>query len=312
MSAIDGRIRVGAVGVRPGEASGLLTELPDGLFEAVAFSDEGLEPSGGAGFKLTHRPDFNNLLEDEGIDLVLVDGPVELRGDFTARALSAGKHVVTARPFADTFADAYRMARKARQADRIVTCQMPARLDGLFRKVRGGVGADAVGEVFAVEHRVWLPEPLEAGAKEGLLVKHGVDLLDQTLLVLGTEVRDVRTFVRERREEVDWHFRVELSLRNGGWAVTEMMAGAPTAPPRWTVLGETGCLRSEGERLIRWAPDGGEEGGAEFPQIDFWQNVHGAVTSGVPLENTARQIVRAFRVWEAALESIGEPGPVSV
>lgn len=312
--SLHGPVRVGAVGVRPGDADGILGVVPRGnLFEIAAFSDEGLEPAHVERPPIPHVPDYNQLLDRQDLELVLVDGPVELRRDLAMRALKAGKHVVVARPFADTFGDAYKMARLARQQERLVTCEMPRRHETLFRKVRGAVGAGEIGEPFSIEYRLLLPDALDAKAEEGVLVQHGVDLIDQALLLTGHELKDVRAFVRENARELDWHFRIHVTLRHGGWLAVEMMKGAPGKLPPWTVIGETGILTTPDGASVHISDSSGQRTpSAEFPLIDFWPNVYDAIRSGMPLENTARQIVRAFRVWEAAMTSIEEDMPISV
>jgi len=108
----DKPIGVGIVGIGPDAVSRIQDELPDG-FELVAFSDEGLEGAGTHDRPITYHGDFNMMLRDEHVELVLVDGPVGLRRDMAVRALNGGCHVLMRPPFCESAADAERVAKTA-------------------------------------------------------------------------------------------------------------------------------------------------------------------------------------------------------
>lgn len=303
-------ISVVAVGVRPGEYDGILAEVPqDGRFQIVAFSDEGLEPRKLPSYPFPCCPDYNRLLQDVPVDLILIDGPLDLRPDFAVRGTGAGKHVVVARPLADTVADAYRMAKTARKNEALLTSAMPERADLLFRKVRDAVVSGLLGDLFSIEHRVCLDLPIDELPEEGLLVEHGVDLIDRVLLLLDSEVKDVRAFTRDVTEDVDCHFRVELTLRTGGWAAIEMVVAPAPPAPAWRLVGSRGSLVGEGGKLVHYGAEGTQELEGAYPDVEFWDNVHAALTAGAELEVQPHQIVRAYRVHEVAIASLegGEP-----
>ena len=61
---------------------------------------------------------YAELLADDGIDAVYIPLPISLHSEWTIRALQAGKHVLSEKPFAITAADAAACFDAAEVADR--------------------------------------------------------------------------------------------------------------------------------------------------------------------------------------------------
>ncbi len=142
-------IGVGAVGVMPGEQDGLLAEMPPNAgFELVAFSDEGLPEQGPEERPAHYYPDYNMLLQDPHVELVLVDGPLEVRRDMAVRALNAGRHVVVPLPFAETAPDGERIMKTALSGqDLVATADCWWRDDADLLALRAALDAADPGPV---------------------------------------------------------------------------------------------------------------------------------------------------------------------
>ncbi len=302
-------IGVGAVGVLPGVRDGILADLPEGdKFEFVAFSDEGL----GTPFP-DERPvrlcrDYNVLLQDPAVELVLVDGPVEKRRDSAVRALNAGKHVVVAAPFCESAPDARRIMKTAQQTGRLATMDLPWRRDADLRAVRAAMQVQGGAEV----QGVFCHLPLEAPAADGgPLAQHGLAMLDGMRLVMGMDVRSVSAHVQRRGTDgPESGFLIYMPLRNGGWAIGQASLLTPAEVSRWQVQTAHAAFASAGGRALA-VGTAGETDAHEAPAEvdDFWDNVHAVVRhDAAPLYHPA-EIARAMNLHEAALESaeLGEP-----
>lgn len=68
--------------------------------------------------RLTER--FEDLLEDQSLDAVVVATPVPTHADLTLAAIAAGKHVFVEKPLGGTLADAERVADAVAASDRVV------------------------------------------------------------------------------------------------------------------------------------------------------------------------------------------------
>ncbi|MHC4591702.1 MAG: Gfo/Idh/MocA family oxidoreductase, partial [Planctomycetota bacterium] len=191
-------IRVGAVGIRPGEHDGILAELPQGdMFQFVAFSDEGLEDPGVEYRPAAYYSDYNLLLRDPTVELVLVDGPVARRRDFALRALSSGRPVVLAPPFCEAAAGAERVMKTALRRGLAATMDMPWRGDVGLRALRAALAAENVGDVHGLLASLAVEPPAESDASPvSLLGAVGMALLDQVHLLLSDDVKSVTAHLR--------------------------------------------------------------------------------------------------------------------
>ncbi len=308
----EGPIGVGAVGLVPGREPGLLAEMPRGeLFHLAAYSDEGTEGRAADESPAAHYHDYNMLLRDPTVELVLVGGPVEMRRDFAVRALNAGRHVALQAPFCETALDAERVMKTAFREGLVATMEMSWRDDPDLTALRAALKAENVGAVHSL-HALWCPPDTEQ-KPTGLLETVAFSLLDQINLLAGRDARDVSAYpLRPAPGRPDVGFSLVLPLREEGCAVAQAGQHADETLPRWivrtrgtTIVAAQGraVVLADGQRRVYQAPRRAD---------DFWTNLHAAVRSGAGLKCNPRDIVRAMKLHEAALESAGQGEPVPV
>lgn len=80
--------------------------------------------------------EFDEVLADEAIELVVVATPNDSHFDLAGRALMAGKHVVVEKPFTNTSAEARELTALARSQNRLISAHHNRRWDGDFMTVR--------------------------------------------------------------------------------------------------------------------------------------------------------------------------------
>ena len=332
-SHYDRPIGVGAVGVLPGIQDGLLAELPqDAGFRFVAFSDEGLPEGLVTARPVTYCPDYNVLLQDPEVELVLVDGPLDLRRDMAVRALNAGRHVVIPLPFSETALGAERIMKTALAGRGLVaTADCRWRDDPDLLALRAALAAEDVGPVQGlfffgvVPPRPPAEEPLlveflpedEAEPEEvdvGMLGECGVEFLDQVHLIAGDYVKNVNAHriapaaPGAPSGSADG-FMVYLALRRGGWAVAQVTTHRPAGLPRWAVYTPHATVTARGGSAVVITATTETTYTAPSQVQGFCDNLYAAVRNGAELKSSPVDIVRAMKLHEAAIESLllGEP-----
>jgi predicted dehydrogenase len=301
-----GAIGVGAIGVRFGAEDGLLAGLPSGdRFRLVAYTDEGdMEPAEESG-GVPYYADYNVLLRDPAVELVLVEGALETRRDSAVRALNAGRHVVLQRPFTETALDAERVMKTALRRGLVATMDMAWRGDSDLCALQTALALEEVSEVTGLQ-LLWYP-PEQDPPPEVSPLEVGFRLLDQVNLVAKRDVRDVSTHPvgPDGREG----FLLYLSLRGGGWTIAQAFGRPMEGLPRWLVQTPGATLVAR-DGVVKVAA-GGETRTYTAPseRPGFWESVYAAVRGGAELSYHPVGIVRAMKLHEAALASLetGEP-----
>lgn len=135
-------------------------------------------------------PDVATLLDDRGIDLVIVSSPDALHAEHARAALAAGKHVVVDKPFATTLDDARALSAASERAGRLLTVFHNRRWDADFLTLRGLLAEDRLGAVATFESHFDRWRPVAAATwKEarvgGSWFDLGPHLVDQALVLFG-------------------------------------------------------------------------------------------------------------------------------
>jgi len=308
-------VGVGLVGARAGESSGSRGLFPSSCgLELVAFSDEGSQEARAASRQVKYYQDYNLLLRDGSVELVLVDGPVETRADFAIRALRAGKHVVVNFPFCDNSADAVRIAKTARKQGLLATCEFSQREEPSFLAVRRALQHEDLGPPYGLySHWQCKEEQRELLAGKSMLEQVGMGLLDQVRVLLKGEIESVRAHLHcpmpNRAED---SFLIYIALRDGTWALLHAALHPLAQMPRWVLAAPGGTVSSQGEDAVVKV---GQDTRAYNPPSEipgFWTNVCQVIRNGAAPQCPAFEIARAMKLWEAALESAEGGGPVTL
>jgi predicted dehydrogenase len=96
--------------------------------------------------KVTER--HEELIEDPGVDAVVIATPVSTHFDLAMRALKAGKHVLVEKPLTATAEQGRRLVDAARQAHRILMVDHTFIYTGAVRKIRELVDDGSLGEIY--------------------------------------------------------------------------------------------------------------------------------------------------------------------
>ena len=284
------------------------------------------------------------LLADDGVDLVIVSTPPNTHASWALRALEAGKHVVVEKPFCLTVAEADRQIAAAAERGLSLSVYQNRRWDADYLALKRAVRAGRIGEVFHLETFVggyghpcnyWHSDEAVSG---GAIYDWGSHFLDWVLDLLPQEVEWVSATTHKRV----WHdvtnadhSRVLLHFADGVEAEFTHSDLAAALKPKFYVLGTHGGIVSDWrfERVVGRSPIGTlaedvlshtdspaalrlvEADGSETslavpppPPQPFHRELADALLSGAPMSVTPEGSRRNIAVMQAATTSAAQGG----
>ena len=136
---------------------------------------------------------FEEILQDEAIELVVVNTPNYTHYEYAKLALEAGKHVIVEKPFTVTSAEADELIRLAAMKGLKLSSYQSRRFDSDFRTVRRVVESGVLGKIVEAEIHYDRFSPALSpkvhketpGPGRGLLYDLGSHLIDQVLQLWG-------------------------------------------------------------------------------------------------------------------------------
>lgn len=293
--------------------------------------------------------DVDELLRDEGVQLVVVATPNASHFDVARRALLADKNVVVEKPFTITSDEARQLTDLAARRNRIISVHHNRRWDGDFLTVRRMLAGNLLGRLVEYESHydrfrnqprpgAWREEETEGS---GILYDLGSHLIDQAHVLFGLPL-SITADVRRQREFAKTDDNFELRLDYADLKVTLKAGMLVREPrPRFRLHGTEGSFVKHGvdpqeEALKRGLtpsePNWGEEpkerwgtldtqaGGLRTVGLvetlagryqDFYRNVAAALNGRAKLAVTPEEAGNVIRVIELALQSSREKRTVT-
>ncbi|MBW3622532.1 MAG: Gfo/Idh/MocA family oxidoreductase [Armatimonadetes bacterium] len=197
---------------------------------------------------------FEEMLENDAVELVIVATPSIEHEPMTIAALNAGKHVLCEKPAAQSAAGIRRMRAAAQEAGKTLTMHHNYRLNPEFLYVREVIESGVLGRVFRIKRRVqsfarrndWQVLRKYGGGMTG---NWGIHLVDACLCLLDSDVADVWGDVRQVFNPGDAEDDIKALIRGeSGMTLDIDMTSANAAPePSWVVMGDCGTLWIEGK-----------------------------------------------------------------
>ena len=166
---------------------------------------------------------FDDLLNDEAIELVVVNTPDQTHFEFARKVLQAGKHVVVEKPFTQTVVQGKELIALARERGLMLTVFHNRRWDGDFLTVQEIIKKKVLGRLvdfeshydryrYAIQQDTW-KERADAGA--GLIYNLGSHMIDQALVLFGMpEAVTAHTRIVRTQGEVDDWYDIKLHYRD--------------------------------------------------------------------------------------------------
>ena len=294
--------------------------------------------------------DFNDLISDRALDLIVVNTPDHTHYEMAKAALNAGKHVVVEKPFVQEAAQAEELIALAKQKGLVLTIFQNRRWDSDFLTVRRVIDNGLLGRLVEFESHydryrnfiqpgTW-KESAENGA--GIVYNLGSHLIDQALCLFGkpagvyADLRIVRT-----DGEVQDFFDIDLIYPDvkvklkSSYLVRE-------SGPRFILHGTEGSFLKWGldpqedelkKGTLPNAPGWGAEPEAEWGLLNttlgglhlkgrvetvpgnypaFYANLYDVLTAGADLAVKPGEALLAMQVIGAVFESAEKGGNISL
>lgn len=230
------------------------------MYSVVAVSDplEERREEAVKRFNCKAYPDFNSLIEDEEVELVVIATPSHLHAPQTIEALKAGKNVVCEKPMATSLAEADEMIRTAKKSGRILTVFQNKRYNPDFLKVKEIIESGKLGRIVLVKiylhsfGRRWDWQTLKRFGG-GELNNNASHLIDQALQLVGGSLEVLFCDLQRTLTLGDAEDHVKIILEAPGSTIVDIEVTRACAYPQnyWLVMGTQGGLTGN-SNLIKW------------------------------------------------------------
>ena len=290
---------------------------------------------------------YEAILADESVDIVLIATPNHLHKDEAIAAMRAGKHVLCEKPVTPSSAELEAIMAVSRETGKVFYPRQNRRWDRDFRIVKKIYDEQLVGKVFTIESRIQGSRGIPGdwrGIKEfggGMMLDWGVHLLDRLLYMVPEKITKVFCDLTHiTNDECDDGFKMHITFESGLTAAIEVGTCHFINLPLWYVGGKEGTAvinnwHCEGRivRLNSWedkdalpilagagltktmAPrDAASTESYPLPEVDFdsnelYSNLVDVIDGTAAQLVTQDQALRVLKLMEAAFES-GEKGKI--
>lgn len=285
--------------------------------------------------------DFNTILSDENIDLIIICSPNQLHYNQVSKALKAGKHVIVEKPLTPTSQETADLIQIAKANNKLLFPFHNRRWDGDFMTIKQIIDQDLLGNIldFEVHFDRYVPG-IEATSWRytnkvggGTLFDLGIHMIDQVVCLFGMPEAVFCCLYNQRKHSVvDDSFNLNMIYPNRNVRVSASVFVREPGP-RFIVHGERGSFIKSGidpqeENLINGMPPVGNQWGRQnekdwgiiHTEVDkeiirnkfetlagnymgFFDNVFNAISNSVDPEVKPEQALNNIRIIEKAFES---------
>ncbi len=288
--------------------------------------------------------DISDLLDDPGIDLVVITTPNTTHLPLAKAALEAGKNVVLEKPFTISTHDADQLIKLADEHQLVLSVFQNRRWDGDFLTVQKILELGYLGRLVEFEshfdrfrnyqkRNAWREENLPGS---GILYDLGPHLIDQTLVLFGLP-EAVTADIRYQRDGSQTDDQFEIILHYPNLKVTLKAGMLVREPlPRFILLGTQGSFVKYGldpqeTELKQGSTPAGSDWGRDTPECwgtlnteinglhfdgkieteagcyqKFYENIYAAIVKKKTPAVTSLQARNTIRIIELAFQSDDE------
>ena len=190
--------------------------------------------------EITFTTDFNTVLDDSEVNLVVVNAPDKFHVPYAEQILNAGKHALIEKPFAPTAEEARRVFALAKSKGLICMPNQNRRFDADFLALKEVLASGKIGQLVRLESHYDYFKTNGWYDHLGTLYNLGVHTTDQIISLLGMP-DNVRYDVRSIHHPGagDDYYDIELFYGNAKASVNTSMC-VLIDYPRFTLHGTNG------------------------------------------------------------------------
>jgi myo-inositol 2-dehydrogenase/D-chiro-inositol 1-dehydrogenase len=218
--------------------------------------------------------DLDDALATPGIDLVLVGGPLEARGEMLRRAAAAGLAIICLHPPGEDSEAYYQVALCRLETGAVVVPDLPLRLHPGVARLRQAIAAGELGTFRGIRHELRLDSAGEDLAREVFPC-----VVDVVRSLVG-EIEALTASGDPPGEHPENELVVQLRASGTRRAEIRLDCG-PAEPARLTLNGSSGSLTLEYDpsfqeraRLIRRLPSHSPD---QITEMDAWDPLRAIV-----------------------------------
>ncbi len=291
---------------------------------------------------------IQEVIDDKSVDLVTVAIPNDSHRDAVVKSLLGVKNVICEKPVAMSSKELQEMIDASKKSGKLFTVHQNRRWDVDFLAMKKIHDSGEIGRIFNIESRIhgsrgipsdWRGEKAHGG---GMLLDWGVHLIDQILQIYTEKIEKIYCrFDHLTNKEVDDNVQLNIYFEGGARAYVEVGTYNFISLPRFYMQGEKGTAlirdwreKTQVVKCKAWhesdvvpiqtaagltktmAPrdeittDTYEVDRPTSDVHDFYRNVCAAIDGKESLLVTHDQVMRVFKVMEAAFESAETGNPV--
>lgn len=287
---------------------------------------------------------FNEILENNEVELVIVNTPDKFHFEMARQALLNGKHVVVEKPLTLNSAQAMDLVSLAREKGLVLTVYQNRRWDGDFRTVQKVLTGGKLGRLVEFEshydrYRNFItPETWKEEGDEfaGVLYNLGSHMIDQVFVLFGKPLAVTANLKIVRTGGiVNDYYDIRLEYKTFA-ALLKCSYLVKKPGPRYILHGEFGTFYKNGidpqEELLKagnlpagenWGTEPPSEWGTLYYEKDgkdfeemietlpgnyniFYNNVFDSIRNGAELFVKPEEAVEVLKILEACLVSSRE------
>ena len=273
-------------------------------------------------FRVQTYADYDEMLSQDNLDLVVVATPSSMHRDHVIAALDAGKHCVCEKPLCMDLAECDEIIAAAERSGKMMSAYQNRRWDADHLTAMDTVHGGALGDIFFTKQIAmnysaimrtygveefrpqWRAEKAYGG---GLLYDFGPHRIDQLLQLLDyPEVHDVYADLQGRvwSEEVDDQCLVIIRFESGVTSQVETTTIARLGIGGTLIVGSEGAYR-DGTVALGEGDELRESPAREFERDwdAYYRNIHAYLVNGEELAVPLWQTRRMIAILDAALRS---------
>lgn len=284
---------------------------------------------------------YDEMLNDQEIELIIVNTPDEFHYKMAAAALNAGKHVVVEKPVTLRSEEAVDLLQLSKEKQKVFTVFQNRRWDGDFLTVKRLLASGKLGRIIEFESHydryrtVITPDTWkeEAGEFAGVLYNLGSHMVDQAYVLFG-KPQAVTAHLKTVRNGglVSDYYDIRLEYERLS-AILKCSYLVHTPGPRYMIHGENGSFFKYGidpqEELLKagnlpvgeaWGKEPRQYWGTLYftengkPSEDkietihgnyhgFYNNVFEAIRNGAELLVKPEEAIEVLKILEACIIS---------
>jgi scyllo-inositol 2-dehydrogenase (NADP+) len=283
---------------------------------------------------------MDELLRDEQVDLVTLATPHDTHHGLAVRAMDAGKHVVVDKIMCMNAQEAVDMIEASRRNRVMLSVFHNRRWDWDYLTVKKVIADGLLGQAYLFQTAImnygaprgWRGVKAQSG---GILYDWPAHFVDQALQLVPSDIASVYCQIAYRDHwPIDIGNYAKLLIRYANDVIYEIEIGnlAAAKKPRWYVVGDLGALVKTGldpqEGPMRQGDiDAAEEDPADRARVttvvdgeretrvidsvrgswkSYYQNISDVLNKGAELVVKPEEVLRAMRVYDAAMRSAKE------